>query len=194
MAKAMLVNSEEVEGGVGWTIDTDPADDAGFPARTRRDWARFAVTEFGAEYLWRTPTDHVRRVARALARGAVPFEAARKAPWVQEWFDRRSDDYVLSFDEGELGLADLPNAKLLRRMLLDVGTDLTEDSGFGYYLEEDDAMLRHAVEALDLPPWATVTTHDEGGPGSGYTAAQIVVADGKGLQDLARWLRAGQRR
>ena len=191
MAKATLINGEEVAGGVAWAIDTSPAHDPAYPPRRRRDWAEFTVTEFGAEYLWRTPTDHVRRVARALARGALSFEAARKAPWVKEWFDRRSEDYVLIFDDDEPGVADLPDAKLLRRMLLEVSTDLTEDSPFGYYLEDDDAMLRQAAEALDLPPWATVECHDSGGPGTGFTAAQIVVADGKDLVDIARWLRAG---
>lgn len=64
-----------------------------------------------------------------------------------------------------------------------------EDGTFGYYMgDEDDAYLRDAAEALDLPPWARVWLHDEGGPGSGFTAAAIVLQNGKSLEDLAAWL------
>jgi hypothetical protein len=55
-------------------------------------------------------------------------------------------------------------------------------------MQDGDAYLGDAAEALNLPPWARVWLHDEGGPGSGFTAAAIVLQDGKSLVDLAAWL------
>lgn len=77
-----------------------------------------------------------------------------------------AEDYVTGNEDDVPGLADLSDAKLLRRMLLDVGVSLTEDY-LGCHLEDDDSSMRDAAEALDLPAWAAVRAFSAGGPGPG---------------------------
>jgi hypothetical protein len=59
---------------------------------------------------------------------------------------------------------------------------------FGYYMQEDDAYLRDVTDPLGLPRWARVSLHNDGGPGTGFTAVAIVLDHGKSLGDLAAWL------
>lgn len=70
-----------------------------------------------------------------------------------------------------------------------MGQNLTNSaSPFGYYREDDDACASDAAYALDLPRWAKRESWSAGGPGSGYEAMAIVLAKGKTLEDLAKWL------
>ena len=56
------------------------------------------------------------------------------------------------------------------------------------YFEDDDRVFADALESLDLPDWASVRRFTSGGMGSSFDTAALVLAPGKTLEDLARWL------
>lgn len=58
------------------------------------------------------------------------------------------------------------------------------------YLEDDDTAAQDAAECLPLPPWAEVDTIDEGGWGSGYEQATVILDEGHSLKDLTEYLNA----
>jgi hypothetical protein len=73
-------------------------------------------------------------------------------------------------------------------MLLRVGQDQTNAAvPFGYYLEDDNACVRRRVRSR-TSRWAEREMWSAGGPGSGYEAMSIVLAQGKTLDDLAAWM------
>jgi hypothetical protein len=57
-----------------------------------------------------------------------------------------------------------------------------------FYLDESEEFLHEAARALPLPPWAHRERVSDGGPGSGFDAAFIVLDPPNSLTDLSRWL------
>jgi protein-tyrosine phosphatase len=196
MANAELINPRAVEGGTAYTVSTSPFDAAPFSGPDHRDWDAFRLTGDGATFEWRTGADHVRRIAERVARGEWTFARARRDPFVERWLDGdRLADFVDAASDDDPSLADMPDAKLARRTFVEVGPFVENDIGlYGYYAEDDDSCLRDAASALDLPAWAHVQTFLDGGPGSGFENAAIVLEDGKDLRDLAAWLEERVRR
>lgn len=195
MATARLINPTEMEGYTAWAIDTWPFGAGRFAGPDGRDWDAFRLTTDGAEFEWRTGADHVRRAAERLVRGELTYEQAASDPFVEQWLegDRLAQiEESMEDEEPELAkLADLPAVEIARRLFMEYGPiveDEKEPSIFGYYLEDDDSYLEDAARSLDLPPWARVATYADGGPGSGFENAAIVIDEGKDLGDLASWL------
>ncbi len=190
MAIATLINPMEVEdGGTAWTIDTYPFDAAPFAGPAERHWDGFRVVDDGAEFHWRTGADRVRHCAERVKAGEWLPARALEDPAVQRWLDANAAELADLLFEEDPSAEDLDDDELNKRLLTEFGSGVSNEEGaFGYHMRDDDAYLRDAAEALELPPWARVWLHDEGGPGTGFTAAAIVLDDGKSLGDLAAWL------
>ncbi len=189
MAIARLINPTDVEGGTAWTIDTYPFDAEPFAGPHDRNWDAFQVVDDGAEFHWRTGADRVRHCAERVKAGEWTAAQALKDSAVQNWLFANGSELADLLFEEDPSAEDLEEDELNQRLLTDFGiTVANEDGTFGYYMQDSDTYLSDAAEALDLPPWARVWLHDEGGPGSGFTAAAIVLHDGKSLDDLAAWL------
>lgn len=191
MAIATLINPTDVQGGTAWTIDTYPFEAAPFAGPPERDWDEFRVVDDGAEFHWRTGADRVRQSAERVKAGEWTPAKALEDTFVQRWLDDNASELADLLFEEDPSAEGLDDAELNERLLTEFGTGVSNTEGaFGFYMQDDDAYLRDAAEALELPPWARVWLHDDGGPGSGFTAAAIVIEDGKSLGDLAAWLDA----
>jgi hypothetical protein len=190
MATAHLINPEEIDGCTWYAVDTWPMDAKPFTGPDERNWDAFRLDGDGASYEWRTGADHVRRAAQKVARGDWTHARAMKDPFVRCWVEgNRLDDFAEVFSEYDASVSELSGAALVKRMLLEVGPHLENTTGlYGYYGEDDDAFLEDALYSLDLPEWASIETFDDGGPGSGFQNAALVLAAGKTLDDLAAWL------
>ncbi len=187
MAIARLINPKTVRGGTAWTVDVE-FDGTAFAGPADRDWDAFRLDLGDPEYRWRTGADKVRECARRVASGEWSVDRALREEAVQEWLDAVGSDLFELLEEHSSDEA--TNGDDGGRLLVELGPSVSDvgDGPLSYYPEDCDSYLRDAAWALDLPPWARVWLHDAGGVGSGYTAAEIVLAEGKGLQDLAAWL------
>jgi hypothetical protein len=196
MAIARLINPTSARGATIYEVDTWPFEDRRFHGPDTRDWADFVLTADGAEFEWRTGADKVREAAEKVVAGTWTVQHAKQQePAVADWLERRGRVHWDLLKDEDPGLADPTSREeveeLERRVLVCVGLYLDNESGgLGYYEEDDDSYLDDAARALDLPSWAHVANTEEGGPGSGYMAAAIVLTDGRDLEDLAEWLAA----
>lgn len=192
MATAHLINPEDHDGCTWYAVDTSPFHAAPFAGPEDHDWDAFRIDEYGASFEWRTGADHVRRAAQKVASGEWTHARALKDPFVASWAEGdRLLDFVDAFSDEDESLGHLSDAALAERMLVEVGPSVENTTGlYGYYREDDDAVLEEALRALDLPRWASIETFADGGPGSGFDNAALVLAPGKTLGDLATWLEA----
>jgi hypothetical protein len=188
MAIARLINPKPVPGGTAWTVDVELGH--AFAGPPDRDWDSFRAEDAEAEYRWRTGADKVRQCAERVAAGECSVESALGEEAVEEWLDANWSELVELLEEDSSAEAQHDDEELKGRILVELGPRVSDigDGPLSYYLEDSDFYLRDAAWTLDLPPWARVWLHDAGGMGSGYTAAEIVIAEGKELQDLAAWL------
>jgi hypothetical protein len=101
---------------------------------------------------------------------------------VKQWLERVGEEAGFVAEDLEVDLSKMAPREA------DAWT-IRECSHLEGYLEGDDAPFADAAYSLDLPVWANVETWDDGGPGTGFTAAGVRVELGRSLKDLAEWFR-----
>jgi hypothetical protein len=86
-------------------------------------------------------------------------------------------------------LGELPFNEQLRAFAENVSVKFSSrDDLFGYYPEESDRPMSDALACLPLPSWASTSHEDSGGPGSGYTAAYLLIQEPHTIEEYAAWL------
>lgn len=134
----------------------------------------------------------VGRLGRSKSHGHIKVWLANAAEALAERDSDISEDDAL--DDRKL------RALVLKRAAADPKSVLDPDSVFhahGHRIcagDGTDIEFQIAAEALDLPRWARRESHEEGGPGSGYAQAVVVLQAGHTFADLVNWLHRFARR
>jgi len=134
-------------------------------------------------YEWRTGADRVREVAAAYVAGRLTVRRA-VAKLDGDYLERVLQWLEMDVDEA----TDEELADLLPQMA-EVPGPAVSDGALSFYDFEDDAFFGDVASALDFPGWARRERVGDGGPGSGYERAVIVLEGGHTLWDLGEWLR-----
>lgn len=196
MASATLQLEYEEDSRLVFRIEGSPFNAPPFAGPPSRDWDEFVVeSPSEATYEWRTGADRVRDLATRLVREGLCEEEVQGA-FARSYYLREQDEKL----EDSMSIPPVydygidPENELARQRLIlkNIASGVIEPAAFdgfdSYYQFESDSYLHDAAHALELPPGARIVAHDDGGPGSGYTAQFLELAPGMTLSDYAAWL------
>lgn len=176
----------------GFYVRTDPFMTGAYDGPVGSKMCCFKLLdESSASFEWKTLSDELQEVGKAVMAGAPDAEGAASCA-ARVWLDERVAMAVADMgDEGE----EVGDTSLVKRTIFaglangSIDTTIGDESMSAYHFESD-VFLEDAAKALPLPPWARIESVGEGGPGSGYSQPALVLAKGHCLGDYARWLEA----
>lgn len=182
----------EVGTGTAWWVEANVWNSEPFTGPPGRNWDKFEGTEDGATFEWRSRDDVVREAGVALAEGRISLDRAFAEHAVAEWYDLHSDriDRYLEEEGHDPATSEEEHRSLALREIAPQVPGA--DDAWSAYYDGDDRYIEEAARALELPSWARVATGEEGGMGSSYLQAFVVMGEEKSPRDLGEWLRGSR--
>jgi hypothetical protein len=176
---------EPLEGVEGkcYRVEANPFDAEPYRGPADRDWDDFDFSEDGGSFAYRSAPDRIREIAQAVVARKRRLAKALEDPVFGLWYGKLEDKYDMTVRD---------DRDTVREILADIAAGkisaADQEKPWSYYLFESEEFLHEPLELLPLPPWAKHEYVMDGGPGSGFDAAFLVLDPGKTLADLAAWL------
>lgn len=197
MALAELLLQEESDTELLFYVRTEPWRAKPWPSNARGTARDFKVHGAGsATYEWKTGIDELRELARAVISRRSRSALRSMSKRCRHFLDNHVEQYLEYSAQDPEAFPERTEQQIVRETLMRIasgGAELEEADGpDAVYLYDDDKFLADARDALPFPPWARPASVGEGGPGSGYDQAAVIIDKPQTLEELARFVKAAR--